>query len=186
MKTIQKILCLILAFSFLFPIAIIPMSALGESSSRSSSNPEYVLYEEDFDDVTESVTLQAGNNTSGAAKGWIYDKKSTDGSARIENGKMYISGNLYDVIYRDGGQTWGNYTLEADFCYMEDNNQWAACSITFNRERNFKRLESILLPEPQAPMDTTVGGRITIPLSIPLIWRRIPILRSPQTARPSV
>lgn len=75
MKTIQKILCLILAFSFLLPIAIIPMSALGESSSRSSSSPEYVLYEEDFNDATEAVTLQAGNNTSGTAKGWIYDKK---------------------------------------------------------------------------------------------------------------
>lgn len=146
MKTIQKILCLILAFSFLLPIAIIPMSALGESSSRSSSSPEYVLYEEDFNDVTEAVTLQAGNNTSGAAKGWIYDKKSTNGSARIENGKMYISGNLYDVIYRDGGQTWGNYTLEADFCYMEDNNQWGGMLYNVQSGTKFQKV-SIELSE---------------------------------------
>ena len=140
MKPIQKILCLILAFSFLLPIATIPMSALGESSSRSSSSPEYVLYEEDFDDVTETVTLQAGNNTSGAAKGWIYDKKSTKGSARIENGKMYISGNLYDVIYRDGGQTWGNYTLEADFCYMEDNKQWGGMLYNVQSGTKFQKV----------------------------------------------
>ena len=81
----------------------------------------YVIYAEDFDAVTEKVELAAGNNLFGPAKGWIYEQKSTDGQAYIENGRLYFSGNKYDVIYRDGGEVWGNYILEADICYTDGN-----------------------------------------------------------------
>ncbi len=80
----------------------------------------YLNYAENFDDVTGRVNIQAGNNVLGAAKGWIYAKNSDNSEAYIENGRLYFSGSKYDVIYRDGGETWGNYTLEADFCYLDD------------------------------------------------------------------
>ncbi|MBE6536379.1 MAG: glycerophosphodiester phosphodiesterase family protein [Ruminococcaceae bacterium] len=90
------------------------------SYSENGLKTNYVIYEEDFDAVNGKVELEAGNNLYGPAKGWIYAKKSTNSEAYIENGRLYFSGSKYDVIYRDGGEVWGNYTLEADFCYLEE------------------------------------------------------------------
>ena len=82
------------------------------------------IYEEDFDSVEGKVEIREGNNIFGEAKGWIFAKKSTTGEAYIENGRLYFSGSKYDVIYRDGGETWGNYTVEADLCYTDENEGW--------------------------------------------------------------
>ncbi len=82
------------------------------------------IYEEDFDSIEGKVEIREGNNIFGAAKGWIFTKKSTTGEAYIENGRLYFSGTGYDVIYRDGGETWGNYTVEADLCYTDENEGW--------------------------------------------------------------
>ncbi len=81
-------------------------------------------YAESFDSVDGRVDIQAGINNFGDAKGWIYNKKADNSKAYIENGRLYFSGSKYDVLYRDGGEVWGNYTLEADFCYENDNTAW--------------------------------------------------------------
>ena len=97
------------------------------------------IYEEDFDDVEGKVTLDAGNNTFGPAKGWIYSQKSTNGEAYIENGRLYFSGSELDVLYRDGGQTWGNYTLEADFCYTDESKSWLGMLYNVQSDTKFQK-----------------------------------------------
>ena len=140
MKAFKKLLCVLLTLTMILPSALVTMFAFGdvntESTIQSEAPDEYVLYEEDFDDVTGTVTLDAGNNMAGGAQGWIYTKKSENGSVKIENGRMYIEGNLYDVVYRDGGETWGNYTLEADFCYTDENKNWGG--MLFNVQSGYK------------------------------------------------
>ncbi len=140
MRNLKGLLCMLLAFTMILPCMAITALAINgtesEEKAKSTTPGEYVLYQEDFDDVTGTVALDAGNNMSGAAKGWIYTKNSETGSVKIENGRMYISGNLYDVVYRDGGETWGNYSLEADFCYTEDNKNWGG--MLFNVQSGYK------------------------------------------------
>jgi len=79
-----------------------------------------VVYEENFDSYTEEIALADGVNYN---TGWVYANNS-EGSAVIRDGKLYVRGSAYDVLYRDGGSTWGNYTVEADFCYETDNKGW--------------------------------------------------------------
>ena len=98
-----------------------------------------VNYFETFDDVQQRVDLQPGNNLSDAAKGWIFNKKSDNAKAYIENGKLYFTGSLYDVLYRDGGEVWGNYSLEADFCYESNNEYWGG--ILYNVQDNGNRFQ---------------------------------------------
>ena len=71
-----------------------------------------VLYEEDFNGITDSVDLGGRRDT----ESWTFAKKSDNAAAYVENGKLYLSGNNYDVVYRTG-ENWKNYTLEADIYY---------------------------------------------------------------------
>ena len=96
-------------------------------------------YAENFDAVEGKVELQSGNNVLGDAKGWIYNKKADNSQAYIENGRLYFTGSKYDVLYRDGGEVWGNYTLEADFCYESDNVGWGG--ILYNVQDNGNRFQ---------------------------------------------
>ena len=99
----------------------------------------FVNYAESFDGVESRVDIQAGINNFGDAKGWIYNKKAENSKAYIENGRLYFSGSKYDVIYRDGGEVWGNYTLEADFCYENDNTSWGG--ILYNVQDDGNRFQ---------------------------------------------
>ena len=87
-------LCICTVFSVL-------ASASGSDAKSEMQNKTTVLYEENFDGITERVDLVSGEN-SGAAEGWTFVKKSSNGAAYIENGKLHFSGSLYDVIYRTG------------------------------------------------------------------------------------
>jgi len=99
----------------------------------------FMNYAESFDSVEGRVDIQAGINNYGDAKGWIYNKKAGNSKAYIENGRLYFSGSKYDVIYRDGGEVWGNYTLEADFCYENDNTSWGG--ILYNVQDDGNRFQ---------------------------------------------
>lgn len=107
-----------------------------DKSSGTSDSP-YILYEEDFNDVTTRVNFVTGENTAGATDGWYYTKhnKST-GNVYIENGRMYVTGDYYDVIHRMGGEAWSNYTVEVDFGYMPDHAGWGG--ICYNLESAYK------------------------------------------------
>ena len=111
------------------------------TASAQTTEQVYSLYEEDFNDVSTRVEMVSGHNHSKTSTdGWIYSKKSTNGSAYVENGRMYFSGSAYDVIYRDGGQTWGNYTLEADMCYTS-NTGWGGMLFNVQSDKSGKRVE---------------------------------------------
>ena len=111
-----------------------------EIVNKESTDGAYVLYEEDFDDIVSRVDLVSGDNNSlNSTDGWIYSKKSNNGSAYVENGRLYFQGSAYDVIYRDGGQVWGNYTLEADFCYAQDSAGWGAMLFNVHSDTKFQR-----------------------------------------------
>ena len=112
---------------------------LEELEAEMASYAKHVLYEEDFDDVSDRVDLDGGNNLTGPAAGWIWARKSLAGSAYIENGRLYFSGKAYDVLYRDGGETWGNYTLEADFCYTEGTVGWGGMLYNVQSATKFQK-----------------------------------------------
>ena len=93
------------------------------AEAASAGTAAEVLYEENFDSYTEPVVLESGINYE---SGWIYSKESANGSVVLKDGAMYITGSSYDVLYLDGGATWGNYTVEADITYLSDtaDNSW--------------------------------------------------------------
>ncbi|MBR2371003.1 MAG: hypothetical protein IKA82_03165 [Clostridia bacterium] len=134
-KRFLTLVSVILMLSTLLQILVLTVWA----DVKAQENPEYVLYEENFDYVQGTVNIQPGNNLTGDAEGWIYSKNSSTGSARIQNGKLYVSGGSYDVLYRDGGQTWGNYTLEADFCYANDNKDWGGLLYNVQSATKFQK-----------------------------------------------
>ena len=112
-RTLSMILALIMV------LGMLPLVALATDAEPAAQAEEtrYLLYSEDFDSYTSKVDLANGTNDSG----WIYSKKSTNGYAYMENGKLYFAGSKYDVLYRAGGEVWGNYTVEADISYNTDN-----------------------------------------------------------------
>ena len=107
--------------------AALTAGAVGISTGRAlaaeADSGSEILYEEDFSSYTEPVSLENGINYD---SGWIYSKNSANGSVLIKDGAMYITGGSYDVLYLDGGSTWGNYTVEADITYLSDtaDNSW--------------------------------------------------------------
>jgi len=107
----------------------------GESDQPESSEGQYLLYSEDFESYTDKVDLSDGTNDSG----WIYSKKSANGYAYIENGKLYFAGSKYDVLYRVDGETWGNYTVEADISYNTDNAGWAALAYNVQSDTKWQK-----------------------------------------------
>ena len=107
----------------------------GESDQPESSEGQYLLYSEDFESYTDKVDLSAGTNDSG----WIYSKMSANGYAYIENGKLYFAGSKYDVLYRADGETWGNYTVEADISYNADNAGWAALAYNVQSDTKWQK-----------------------------------------------
>ena len=121
-RTVAAMLVLIMV------LGMIPLGTLATEKAQVASDGQYILYEENFDSYEGRFDLSAGNNYLGAGAGWIYSKKSDNGYAYIENGKLYFAGSAYDVLYRDGGQTWGNYTVEADITYNTDNKNWVGLS----------------------------------------------------------
>ena len=113
-RTIAAMLALVMV------LGMMPLGVLADEAVEATES-QYILYEENFDSYEGRFDLSNGNNFLGAGAGWIYNKKSTNGYAYIENGKLHFAGSAYDVLYRDGGQTWGNYTVEADITYNTDN-----------------------------------------------------------------
>ncbi len=111
-----------------------------ESLADDKNEAALIIYEESFDTVTDRIDLAAGLNYSGAAAGWIYSKNSADGSAYLQDGRMYFSGSAYDVVYRDGGQSWGNYILESDFCYTDDNEGWGGMLYNVQSPKKFQKV----------------------------------------------
>jgi len=91
-----------------------------------------ILYQENFDSYTGKTNFSNGVNYSEAGSGWIYGKNTTNGYAYVENGKLHFSGGKYDVLYRDGGQTWGNYTVEADISYGANAQDKSYIGLMFN------------------------------------------------------
>lgn len=135
-----KVLALILSLALLCAVGTISaFAASNELNAGASSLDDSIIYEENFDTVVGRVEIESGNNASGAAKGWIFGKKSTDSAAYIENGRLYFSGSKYDVIYRDGGEVWGNYTLEADFCYTDECVGWGGMLYNVQSETKYQK-----------------------------------------------
>ena len=118
----------------MMPLGVLADEATAEAATVSES--QYILYEENFDSYEGRFDLSDGNNYLGAGTGWIYSKKSSNGYAYIENGKLYFAGSAYDVLYRDGGQTWGNYTVEADITLNTDNAGWVG--LAYNVQSDVK------------------------------------------------
>ncbi len=116
---------------------MMPLSALAADAQPAAQAEEtrYLLYSEDFDSYTTRVDLANGTNDSG----WIYSQKSTNGYAYMENGKLYFAGSKYDVLYRDGGEMWGNYTVEADISYNTDNAGWAGLAYNVQSGTKFQK-----------------------------------------------
>ncbi len=142
MKNSRKILSLFLVLLMLLPSVVLPTWAEGEGTAPKATageDPAYVLYEEDFDDVEGRVDLEGGNTLTGPGAGWIWGRKSLGADAYIEDGRLYFSGHYYDVLYRDGGETWGNYTLEADFCYTEGNVGWGGMLYNVQSATKFQK-----------------------------------------------
>jgi len=143
--------------SFILKVALIialaiatclPQAVIGQEpqavSVAENKKTEYVLYEENFNDVTQRVDLVSGVNYSKtSANGWVYAAKSS-GKAYIEQGRMYFAGSGYDVLYRDGGQTWGNYVLEADFCYVTENEGWGGMLYNVQSPTKFQKVSIAL------------------------------------------
>lgn len=134
----KRIFGIVMALTMLF--SLFPFSALPTVAAGDGEELPLILYEESFDGVQEQVLLSYGLNYSGAAAGWIYEQNTFDGSAYIKDGRMYLSGNDYDVVYRDGGQSWGNYILEADFCYTEDNTGWGGMLYNVQSGEKFQKV----------------------------------------------
>lgn len=132
----NRLICLLLALVLLLSaLPCVSFSVLAESSGE-----EFTIYEENFDNVTGKVELAVGENSSDSTGGWIYSKNSADGNAYLQDGKMYFSGSAYDVVYRDGGQNWGNYILEADFCYTNENVGWGGMLYNVQSPKKFQKV----------------------------------------------
>ena len=119
-------------------LGMMPLGVLADEAVEASES-QYILYEENFDSYEGRFDLSDGNNYLGAGAGWIYSKKSDNGYAYIENGKLYFAGSAYDVLYRDGGQTWGNYTVEADITYNTDNAGWAGLAYNIQSDTKWQK-----------------------------------------------
>ena len=132
-RSIAAMLALIMVLGMI-PLGVLADEATKETATVSES--QYILYEENFDSYEGRFDLSEGNNFLGAGAGWIYSQKSTNGYAYIENGKLYFAGSAYDVLYRDGGQTWGNYTVEADITLNTDNAGWVG--LAYNVQSDVK------------------------------------------------
>ena len=130
-RTLSMILALVMV------LGMLPLAALATTAEPAAQAEEtrYLLYSEDFDSYTSKVDLANGTNDSG----WIYSKKSTNGYAYMENGKLYFAGSKYDVLYRAGGEVWGNYTVEADISYNTDNAGWAGLAYNVQSDTKFQK-----------------------------------------------
>lgn len=130
-RTLSAILALVMV------LGMLPLAALATTAEPAAQAEEtrYLLYSEDFDSYTTKVDLANGTNDSG----WIYSKKSTNGYAYMENGKLYFAGSKYDVLYRAGGEVWGNYTVEADISYNTDNDGWAGLAYNVQSDIKFQK-----------------------------------------------
>ena len=133
----KRIFALLLMLCML--VGMLPMAALATENEAAelseSSESQYLLYSEDFESYTDKVELSNGTNASG----WTYSKKSANGYAYIENGKLYFAGSKYDVLYRTDGLDWSNYTVEADISYNTDNVGWAALAYNVHSDTKWQK-----------------------------------------------
>lgn len=113
--------------------------SLGAEAYNEDSS-EIVLYEEDFDDYTGTVAFGNGIDYE---TGWIYSRKSSNSQAYIQDGKLYFCGSGYDILYRDGGSTWGNYTVEADLCYTTTSG-WGGLLYNVQSDSKYEKCTPIL------------------------------------------
>ena len=93
---VKRIFALLLMLCML--VGMMPMAALatetGAAEQSESAESQYLLYSEDFESYTDKVELSNGTNASG----WTYSKKSTNGYAYIENGKLYFAADSDAII----------------------------------------------------------------------------------------
>ena len=134
-RTLATLLAILMVVGMI-PLSIAANETVAEPETKTASdNVTYILYEENFDSYTTRVDLVDGTNDSG----WNYSKKSTNGYAYIEGGKLYFAGSKYDVLYRAGGEMWGNYTVEADISYNTDNANWAGLAYNVQSDTKFQK-----------------------------------------------
>ena len=98
-----------------------------------------IYYKENFDGITQRVDLVNGENT-GVADGWTFVKASDTAKAYIEDGKLHLYGNKYDMVFRTG-ESWTNYTLEADIYYKSSTASAGWLGMLYNvvDQKNFQK-----------------------------------------------
>ena len=141
MKKIRfgKILTLTVLVVLLCVCGALAVAAAIDGEDAGKSNGATVLYEENFDGITEKVDLVDGENSI-AGDGWTFVKKSSNAKSYVENGKLYLYGDKYDLLYLTDGE-WTNYTLEADICYESDTHSsgWAGMIYNVQSEKSFQK-----------------------------------------------
>ena len=140
MKKLSRAVAALLALVMV--LGMVPFGVFAQEPAtkvQTVSDSQYVLYEENFDSYEGRFDLSNGNNYLSAGAGWIYKKNSDKGYAYVENGKLYFAGSAYDVLYRDGGQTWGNYTVEADITYNTDNAGWVGLAYNVQSDTKWQK-----------------------------------------------
>lgn len=89
------------------------LNSLGEPVSQDKLNA--VSYSENFEGL--NMTLAPGENIVNGQR-WYYVKNSVNGSARITNGKLYITGNSFDrILFLDQVYDHVNYRFSMSVNY---------------------------------------------------------------------
>jgi len=165
----KRVLCILVALAMLVSNLYAVPIANAEETQIQSDTTENVVYAENFDEYTgdnATTLMPVALNTklsSGESvdyeTGWIVKSNQTaKSSIELKNGAMYVNrtSESYDLIYRDGGQTWGNYTFEADVTYKADSGNWSTSTapwfrLAFNIQENTdgttKLMASAIVPE---------------------------------------
>ena len=91
------------------------LNSQGKPVAESAINA--VSYSENFDGL--NMTLVPGENIVNGQR-WLYVKNSENGSARIADGKLYITGNSYDrILFLDQVYNHINYRFSMTVNYAE-------------------------------------------------------------------
>lgn len=102
---------------------------------------KHTLLSVDFEEYTGNTAdvLTAGSTGNPYDLSYIQGGNST-GSVELKDGRMYISGDRYDVVYfpRDDAQHWRDYIMEADMCYTSDSTTNSFCGMMYRVQKNGK------------------------------------------------
>lgn len=164
----KRVLSIIVALAVLVGNLYAVPIANAEEAQVQGNTTGNIVYAENFDEYTgdNATTLMPvaldSKLSSGESvdyeTGWIVKSNQTaKSSVELKNGAMYVNrtSGSYDLIYRDGGQTWGNYTYEADITYKADSENWNTSSapwfrLAFNIQENTdgttKLMSSAIVP----------------------------------------